>query len=1177
MMPNTMTSNFTGLGPGTTAATEDCCSRSEASSLGSRSTGQAPANVVNRNSSDRSSSRRLFPDVDAMKERVRMQLLRPQYDVLELYHEHGVFQQSARHKLFEAVTLVVIGLNALWIAIDTDWNDANVLVEAHPVFQVAEHFFCAYFSCELFVRYMAFSRKRDALMDAWFVFDSILVVFMILETWVMTAIILASGGSSNPLGEAAILKLLRLLRLSRMARMARLMRAIPDVMILMKGMMQATRSVGFVAILLLVIMYVFGIVFRQLAKGTEMGAVHFPSVPHAMYTLWIAGTLMDDIGATANDISNESHICWAVFFAFVGISAITVMNMLIGVICEVISHVAAEEKEIMTVAFVKERMQKIMSKLDTTNDGLISKAEFVKILDSTEAICMLTDVDVDVVGLVDLADFIFNDESSDTEKKLDFEDFMDLVLQIRGTNPATVRDMFDLRKYVVSQNERTHSILAEMEKRLVDDRNRSSARALTQVSATSTGPSHALCAGGEHPTCPQPQTTDTPSQVVQVGSHSPCYVSGVSSNSDGLGNSLDPGFFPSAEAMKDKVRASIMKSTYDVSTFYHSYGLAQKIARHKFFEISTLTVIALNALWISIETDWNDAAILTQAHPLIQVIEHLFCAYFSFEWFVRFFAFKRKRDGLGDGWFVFDSLLVSTMVLETWVMTAVIVASGSDSNPFGNAAVLRLLRLLRLSRMSRMVRLLRAFPELLVLIKGIFAAMRAVGVVALVLILIMYVFGIILRQLSDGTDMGEEFFKSVPHAMVTLLIYGTLLDNVGDTAGAISDESWVCWVIFFVFLVISALTLMNMLIGVLCEMVTSVSEAENEAMTAQFMREKMHDIMYSIDLNCDGNISKQEFVRIVSNEDAVQVLQDVDVDPVSLVDLADFIFNDLVTGTERKLTFADFMEIVFQIRGGNAATVKDVVDFRKFARLQSVQTQTKLAQLEQRLVCEFEGVFDKVCHSEASTMQVRRGDESPRVSAAHTPPLRIDAERSSPRCPRGAGIDAERVGEWVTSLEDSLGARWDELQKMVLSLPSADGDARSLLLSPKIGTGSRNLGIFIGEQASLPGAPPEEISQPVSSDNSLVGVSGPRSDLREGMTKLLEALAVGLGEAKRARERLPSYLESSVPTTRSRSQGMQHPLGSLQFGRNSSEVKRVAPTDEIGPSSKAVKKDSLLT
>mmetsp|Transcript_34779 Transcript_34779/g.64434 ORF Transcript_34779/g.64434 Transcript_34779/m.64434 type:complete len:179 (-) Transcript_34779:59-595(-) len=53
---------------------------------------------------------------------------------------------------------------------------------------------------------------------------------------------------------------------------------------------------------------------------------------------------------------------------------------------------------------------------------------------------------VDVVALVDLCDFIFQDEMY-----LDFRHFMDLVMQLRGSNQATVKDIVDLRRFITME------------------------------------------------------------------------------------------------------------------------------------------------------------------------------------------------------------------------------------------------------------------------------------------------------------------------------------------------------------------------------------------------------------------------------------------------------------------------------------------------------------------------------------------------------------------------------------------------------------------------------------------------------------------------------------------------------------------------------------------------------
>jgi len=307
---------------------------------------------------------------------------------------------------------------------------------------------------------MSFRRKRDGLRDAWFVFDSIMVFMMVTETWVMTVFLIAlspqvaDGGVG--MGNGGLLRILRLLRLSRMARMARLLRAMPELLILIKGMMAAVRSVVFTLLLLLIVLYVFGIAFVQLLTGLDKYNTGFRTVPEAMHTLLLKGTLMDEIGLVVRQLSAAHVVFVAIFYLFVLISALTVMNMLIGVLCEVVNAVAAAEREELTVTYVRSKLQETLRQggLDTDGDGMISKEEFAQILDNAHAARTLADVGVDVFNLVDLQDFIFEDDDEHgekCEKQLTFGEFMEVVLQLRGSNQATVKDIVDLRKFFGSK------------------------------------------------------------------------------------------------------------------------------------------------------------------------------------------------------------------------------------------------------------------------------------------------------------------------------------------------------------------------------------------------------------------------------------------------------------------------------------------------------------------------------------------------------------------------------------------------------------------------------------------------------------------------------------------------------------------------------------------------------
>eukprot|EP00927_Polykrikos_kofoidii_P019646 TRINITY_DN19214_c0_g1_i2.p1 TRINITY_DN19214_c0_g1~~TRINITY_DN19214_c0_g1_i2.p1 ORF type:complete len:596 (-),score=102.04 TRINITY_DN19214_c0_g1_i2:45-1832(-) len=437
--------------------------------------------------------RATFFDPDAMKEKVRQNMTKPKYNVTDLYKRNGIWQAMARDSKFEQFALFIIGLNSLWMLVDTDHNTAGLLLNAHWVFQCAENFFCGFFTFELFVRYMSFRRSQDGFKDMWFVFDFGMMVMMVTETWGFTVFVMLVERDGTGGGEqiAPFLRVGKLMRLVRMCRMARLLRALPELMIMIKGMTVAMRSVFFTLCLLLCIVYVFAIVFVQLMgpRGalqplsdnwancekdpTTEGCVVFPDVIRSMNTLLLGGTMPDN-AELINGVGDEHWAMRFIVMIYILLAGLTVMNMLVGVLCEVVSVVSAIERETLLVNFVKGQLSMMLeaSGLDVNQDNLISKDEFQSLLEKPEAARALQDVGVDVIGLVDFTDFIFQHG-----RQLSFSDFMDVVLQLRGSNTATVKDIVDLRKLFVLEMSKIQECFD------MDKENRHSKTSLDKASA----------------------------------------------------------------------------------------------------------------------------------------------------------------------------------------------------------------------------------------------------------------------------------------------------------------------------------------------------------------------------------------------------------------------------------------------------------------------------------------------------------------------------------------------------------------------------------------------------------------------------------------------------------------------------------------------------------------------
>jgi len=285
----------------------------------------------------------------------------------------------------------------------------------------------------------------------------------------------------------------------------------------------------------------------------------------------------------------------------------------------------------------------------------------------------------------------------------------------------------------------------------------------------------------------------------------------------------------------------------------------------------------------------------------------------------------------------------------------------------GDATVLRTIRLLRLTRMTRMARLLRCFPELFILVKGMVAAMRSVFFTLLLLFGITFVFAIGFVQYCKGTTVGETYFANVPSAILTLLLRGTLLDDITSIVMEICAESWIASVGFFTFILVASMTVLNMLIGVLCEVVNLVADVEREELLVTFVRNQLASLVEAEDDDDDfDRISKAEFHAILSSPEGIDALKQVGVDPLGLVDMADSFFQSDEGDEEAAISFGEFMEEVLQLRGQNVSTVKDVVNLRSTLKSQMASNNDEVLEAIERLSRRLATV-EKACVGHSST------------------------------------------------------------------------------------------------------------------------------------------------------------------------------------------------------------------
>ncbi|CAJ1355190.1 unnamed protein product [Effrenium voratum] len=363
------------------------------------------------------------------------------------YKDHGTCAAIAKHPFFQTMEAAVLCVYMVWMGIDADNNTALLLTEAPTIFFVADQLFCLYFFIELMIRAIAHQGCCSRIRDGWFVMDSILVSLTIFDTWVMTAIALATPPEQTTatiVRNSELLRLARIVRLTRICRMAKLVRLFPELQILIKAMLAAFRSVFFTLVLLALSHYVVAIAYCVTLSETQVGVASFSSVTAAMQTIFIHCTLLDEVMSLVIVLDDEQlYVHLALLYGVMFLNAITLMNILIGIVVEVISSVAMAERECINVSNVQDVLQ---SFLLFDEKGEMPKSELLTSLASPSA-CALEQLGIDRPVLIES----LNQDMDNSP--VHFENFLELVLQSRGSNAATVKDVMELRKRIARTQE----------------------------------------------------------------------------------------------------------------------------------------------------------------------------------------------------------------------------------------------------------------------------------------------------------------------------------------------------------------------------------------------------------------------------------------------------------------------------------------------------------------------------------------------------------------------------------------------------------------------------------------------------------------------------------------------------------------------------------------------------
>ncbi|CAJ1408463.1 unnamed protein product [Effrenium voratum] len=357
---------------------------------------------------------------------------------------------------FDRLTMLIIFLNAVTLAISAEQDE---VVARGSFLVIADNVFCMYFLVELAIRCATYVRTLFAFQDMAFTFDFLLLVLMIWETWVMPIVSTIFDQSADVLQSSGALRLARILRVLRTARMARLVRQMPELMILIKGMMLACRSVFFTLLLLLIITFTFAIAFVELSHDTALKPIFFSSTAASIYTL-ILQCIFPDQQVFVTTLASESVFMGVLVLLFILLGSLTIMNMLLGVLVEAVKTVSTMEREQLIADFAKNVLWKMIrtdEDQDQDGDRMISEEEFTLLFTKPDALKALGKLGVDPTVALEYGKLLFEDGEIVT-----FTEFMHAMLTLRGSNTTTVKDVVELRKFVGEEFLQLQNLVGEL-------------------------------------------------------------------------------------------------------------------------------------------------------------------------------------------------------------------------------------------------------------------------------------------------------------------------------------------------------------------------------------------------------------------------------------------------------------------------------------------------------------------------------------------------------------------------------------------------------------------------------------------------------------------------------------------------------------------------------------------
>ena len=236
----------------------------------------------------------------------------------------------------------------------------------------------------------------------------------------------------------------------------------------------------------------------------------------------------------------------------------------------------------------------------------------------------------------------------------------------------------------------------------------------------------------------------------------------------------------------------------------------------------------------------------------IAVIDYIFLILFTIELILNVLVYLHWS--LKDGWLLFDA----TTILVSWLLSGFTI--------------------MRSFRIFRVFRLFGRVPALKRIIAAIASTAEGLGSIVFVLFILFYIFAVMCTQLfsecwekgcyaeddyeppendwtlAPASELGVNYFGRLDFTMFTLMLLMTQ-DDWANIVAMTGKEFPVSVFLLVIFMIISAIVMLNLVIAVLCEALNNLSEEDDR----QSMKNRMPII-------CDVNGTEINIIKLSTDE-----------------------------------------------------------------------------------------------------------------------------------------------------------------------------------------------------------------------------------------------------------------------------------------------------------------------